>query len=150
MQRSISYKRPLAPIAYIVLFVLYSSMSSIYTFLPPMLAVLFVLFNKALEKNDTFMLLLVIFCLVVFEANHGYSLFTTVIYFYIVYKFIMPKLIQNFSCNSCIKVSYLLLAYVGYYLFLGLIANIFLLPTPNVSYYIIYYIVMEFFIVSLL
>jgi len=150
MQRSISHQKPLTPIIYIVLFVLYGSLSSIYPILPPLFAILFVLFTKALERKDTAYIILVSFCLVIFEANYGYILFSSILYFYLVYKFIMPKIIQNFSCTSCIKISYVLFAYIGYFLFLTLISNIFLFELPEINYYIIYYIVIEFFIVSLL
>ncbi len=150
MQRSITHQKPLTLFAYIFFFVIYESLSSIYLFLPPLLAVLFVLFAKALKSGNTVSVLLVSFCLVVFEAENGYLLFSTIIYFAIVYKFIMPQLNKNFSCNSCINISYVLLAYLGYYLFCILLSNIFLLPMPSINYYIIYYIVIEFFIVSIL
>ena len=150
MQRSISHQKPLTPVGYVLFFILYSSLSSIYLFLPPLLAILFVLFLRALEQEDFLLLMIISVCLVVFEANKGYLLFSTIVYFSLAYKFIMPKIIQNFSCASCIKISYVLVAYIGYYLFLALIANIFLLPLPHIDYYIIYYIVIEFFIVSVL
>jgi len=150
MQRSISHQKPLVPFIYIVLFAIYGSLSSIYLFLPPLLAVLFVLFSQALKRDDLLMLLLVSFCLLLFEANKGYMLFSTIVYFGIVYKFVMPKIIQSFSCNSCIKISYVLLAYVGYYIYLVIISSVFLLPVPEINFYIIYYIIIEFFLVSLL
>jgi len=150
MQRSISHQNTVDTIGYILFFIVYSSLSSIYPILPPMFAVLFVLFSRALDNKDTLYIVLVSFCLVIFEANNGYILFSSIIYFYIVYKFIIPKITQNFSCHECIKISNLLLAYVGYFLFLTLISNIFLLTTPEISYYIVYYIVIEFFLVSLL
>jgi len=150
MQRSISNHKPLTPLIYIALYVLYSSLGSIYPILPPLLSVLFVLFSKALQRDDFLAILLISFCLLVFEANYGYLLFSSIIYFYIQDKFIMPKIIQNFSCNSCIKISYVLFTYLGYFLFLTLLANIFLFESPELNYYIIYYIVIEFFIVSLL
>ena len=150
MQRSISHQKPLVPFLYIALFAVYSSLSSIYLFLPPLLAVLYVLFSNALKRDDLLMLVLVSFCLLLFEANKGYMLFSTIVYFGIVHKFIMPKIIQNFSCSSCIKISYVLLAYLGYYIYLVVISNIFLLPAPEINFYIIYYIIIEFFLVSLL
>ena len=150
MQRSISHQKPLVPFLYIVLFAIYGSLSSVYLFLPPLLAVLFVLFSQALKKDDLLMLVLVSFCLLLFEANKGYMLFSTIVYFGIVYKFIMPKIIQNFSCSSCIKISYVLLAYLGYYIYLVIISSVFLLPPPEINFYIIYYIIIEFFLVSLL
>jgi len=150
MQRSITHYKPLVPIFYVVLFIVYGSLSTIYPLLPPFFAVLLVLFSKALDTNDSIFILLISLCLVIYEANFGYILFSSIIYFYIVNKFIMPKLTQNFSCTSCVRIAYVLLAYIGYYLFLTLLSNIFLLETPDIDYYIIYYIVIEFFIVSLL
>ena len=150
MQRSLSHQKPLVPFIYIILFIIYGSLSSIYLFLPPLLAVLFVLFSKAMDKKDFLLLILISFCLLLFEANKGYMMFSTVVYFALVYKFIMPKIIQSFSCNSCIKISYVLFAYLGYYIYLVLISNIFLLPPPELSFYIFYYMVIEFFLVSLL
>jgi len=150
MQRSISNQKPIVPLFYIVLYVLYSSLGSIYPFLPPLLSVLFVLFSRALNRGDSIAVVLISFCLLVFEANYGYLLFSSIVYFYIQYKFIMPKIIQNFSCNFCIKISYVLFTYLGYFAFLTLISNIFLLEAPEINYYIVYYIVIEFFIVSLI
>jgi hypothetical protein len=150
MQRSIINQRPLAAFLYIVFFTVYESLSSIYLFLPPMLAVLYVLFSRALKEEDTIFVLLVSFCLVVFEAEKGYLIFSTIIYFTLVYKFIMPKLEQNFSCNYCIKLSYVLLAYIGFFIYSLIISNIFLLPPPSIDYYVLYYMVIEFLIVSIL
>ncbi len=150
MQRSISHQKPLVPFLYIALFAIYGSLSSVYLFLPPLLAVLYVLFSSALKRDDLLMLVLVSFCLLLFESNKGYMLFSTIIYFGIVHKFIMPKITQSFSCSSCIKISYVLLAYLGYYIYLVLVSTIFLLPVPEINFYIIYYIIIEFFLVSLL
>ncbi len=150
MQRSLSHKNPLIALLYVVAFVFYSSLSSIYPMLPPMFGVLFVLFSRVLEEKDTLYIALISFCLIIFEANYGYPLFSSIIYFYIVYKFILPKISQSFSCTWCIRASSVLLAYIGYFLFLSFISYIFLLPYPEFSYYIVYYIVIEFFFVSLL
>jgi len=108
------------------------------------------LYSNALKREDFLLLMIISFCLLIYEANKGYLLFSTIIYFSLAYKFVMPKIIQNVSCKSCIKLSFVLLSYVGYYLFLALIAKVFLLPLPNIDYYIVYYIVIEFFLVSIL
>jgi len=150
MQRSLTYQRALRPLLYVGLFILYSSLGTIYPVLPPLLGLLFVLFIRTLDKEQFFVLLLISFCLIVFEANNGYIFFSSIFYFYTVYKFILPKIQQSFNCYSCIRLSYILLAYIGYFLFLALISKIFLLPEVTLDYYIIYYIVIEFFLVSLL
>ena len=150
MQRSISDQKPIVPFVYIALYVLYSSLGSIYLILPPLLAVLYVLFSKAMDRKDYIAVTLISFCLLVFEANYGYMLFSSIIYFYIQYKLIMPKIKQTISCSVCIKVAYILFSYLGYFLFLTLIANIFLLESPEINLYVLYYMFIEFFIVSLL
>ena len=151
MQRSITNKKSLASLlGYFFLFVIYESLSSIYLFLPPMFAVLFLLFANALKSKNNLALLFVSLSLVLFETDRGYMLFSSLIYFVLIYKFILPKLQQNFSCQSCIKISYVLLAYLGFFFFTLLLSNIFLIPVPSINYYIVYYIVIEFFLVSIL
>jgi len=150
MQRSISNQKYLTTLSYVVFFILYSSLASIYLLLPPMLSVLFVLYSDSLKREDTLYIFLMSLCLVVFEANNGYVLFSSVIYLYSIHKFILPKILKSFSCSVCIKISSILLVYIGYYLFLTLISSIFLLESPQMNYYIIYYIVVEFFIVMFL
>ena len=150
MQRSITYKNPVKVLFYIVLFLLYSSLATIYIYLPPLLGILFFLLSKSIRNDDMILALIISFCLVVFEVNNGYLLFSSIIYLTLADRFAIPKIIQNFSCASCVKVSYILLSYIGYYLFLLLASKIFILDTPSFNYYIVYYIVIEFLFVSLL
>jgi hypothetical protein len=150
MQRNSTHQKSLTPLLYIIFFIVYESLSSVYLFLPPLFGVLFVLFVYALNKEDVPSLFTILLCLLLFEADKGYTLFTSIIYFIIAYKFIMPKIIQNVSCNSCVKISYILLAYFGFFLFNVILSKLFLLPMPAINYYIVYYIVVEFLIVSLL
>jgi hypothetical protein len=150
MQRSITYQKPINLFYYVVLFVLYSSLSAIYPLLPPMFAVLFMFFIRALDSKNSLYIAIISLCLVIFEANNGYTLFSSILYFYIIYKIFLPKIEQNFSCPICLKISYLLLSYIGYFFFLTLWSSIFLLSPPDINYYIVYYIVIEFFFVSLL
>jgi len=151
MQRSISNKKSLIRyFFYLGLYILYSSLGTIYPFLPPFLAVLFAFYAHAMEKENFIELLFVIAALLVFEANYGFMLFSSIIYFYIQYKFILPKIKQNISCSMCINILSVSLSYVGYFVFLALLANIFLLEKPSFNYYIIFYIIIEFLLVSLL
>jgi len=151
MQRSITHNQPLAVFLYLLAFIYYSSLSSIYPILPPLFGLLLLLFSKAMSRSSNILFILSIsLALLVFEANFGYLLFSSIIYFYLLEKFVLPKIEKNFSCELCIKFSYILFAYIGYFLFLALFSNIFMLEMPLLSYYIIYYILVEFFIVSLL
>lgn len=150
MQRSLANQRPLKFILYVGLFVIYSSLATIYPVLPPLFGLLFIFFIRAIKRDQILYLVFISFCLLVFEANNGYLFFSSIFYFYTIYKFVLPKIQQSFNCSSCVRLSYILLAYIGYFLFLTLLSKIFLLPEVKLDYYIIYYIVIEFFLVSLL
>jgi len=151
MRRSFTYQGVIGPLVYTVLYILYSSLSSIYLFLPPLFSLLFFLFVHSLRREHLLSLVFISFALLVFEANYGEVFFSTIFYFYIATKFLLPKIEQSFNCYSCIRILYVLLAYIGYFLFLLLISQIFLLPIEvHISYYMLYYIIIEFFLVSLL
>lgn len=150
MQRSISYKNPLTPYLYVVAFLLYTALSGVYLFLPPMLAILFIFFSKALKKENPVSLFLIFICLLLFEAENGYVLFSTVIYFAVMYRYIMPKITQSLGCNSCIKLLTVILVYIGFFVFHSVLSSVFLLPEPSINYYVIYYIAIEFLIMSIL
>ena len=150
MQRSISYKNPLDPFLYFILFIGYESLCSIYLFLPPLFALLFVLFIDALDNKKSVNFIFVLLALVVYEASMGFSLFISIIYFSILYKFVVPKLKKSINQPYLLKIVYVLLAYLGFFVFLELLSTIFLLQPPEISYYVIYYMFIEFFIVSLI
>lgn len=150
MQRSSINQKSLTHLAiYFFAFMVYESFYTIYPFLPPLFGILFYFFVKSLENEDSVSLAVVLLCLIIFESTNGYALFSSIMYLFLAYKFILPKIIQNFNCYSCVKFSYVFLSYFGFYFVNALIANIFLLPMPDLSYMIIYYIVIEFLIVSL-
>lgn len=150
MQRSLSYKNPLAIYLYGVLFLLYTALSGIYLFLPPLLTVLYFYFSKSLKKEDSITLFLVIFCLLLFESENSYVLFSTIIYFSILHKYIIPKIVKSSSCTACINFMIVVFVYIGFFLFYSFLSNIFLFPLPSINYYVIYYIVIEFLILSIL
>jgi membrane-associated HD superfamily phosphohydrolase len=150
MQRSISYQNPLTPLLYAALFILYTALSGIYLFLPPFFAILYVLFSRALKQENTASIFLVSFCLLFFEAQNSYMLFSTIIYFSLIHKYVVAKIKQNFNCNLCVKFSIVFLVYIGFFIFNLLLSNIFLFPMPSINYYVIYYVAVEFLILNLL
>jgi len=150
MQRSITYKNPIIAILFFFIFILYESLSSIYLFLPPMLAVLLLQFIRSIQNRDVVLLFFILLSLLVYEADKGYHAFSIIIYFFLLYRYILPTLTQSISCTICIKFLYVLLAYIGLYLFTYLLSTIFLISAPSFNYYMIYYIVIEFILVSVL
>jgi len=150
MQRSIFNKKFIALTSYIIFFIIYESLSNIYLFLPPLFAVLFVLFIRKIKQDDALFVFSIAFCLLIYEADKGFLAFSSIIYFALIYRFVVPKIVKNFGCEPCVNITYVSLAYMGFFLFSLLLARIFETPEPALSYYIIYYIVIEFFLVSML
>lgn len=150
MQRSIINKNYLTSFIYVILFMTYSALSGVYQFLPHFLAVIFVLFTISLKKNDSLSLILISICLLIFEAENGYVLFSTIIYFLIIYKYVMPNIVKVISCVSCTRGLMVIFVYIGFFVFHYFLSNIFMLPLPGLSYYVVYYMIIDFFIVSII
>lgn len=130
-----------------IAFSLYQSLSSVYLLLPPLLGVLFFYFIAALKKEDISALLLVIVLLFVFEAEKDFLLFSTLVYFTFVYRFVIPRLYVMISCELCLKAILLLLAYLGFLLFSYILNQVLWVEPPSFDWHIFYYIIIEFFLV---
>lgn len=150
MQRSLSYQNALAGVAYLLLFLVYEGVTSIYLLLPPLLGLLFFHFMRSIEHQSLGYLFLVIVMLLIYETEKGYLLFSTLVYFAFLYRFVVPKLEQTVHCAWCLKLIYTVLAYAGFWLFAVLLHQMLWLPLPSIDWHIVYYIVIEFFLVSLL
>ena len=147
MQRSLANQKILSDIAIAIAFVLYQSLSSIYLFLPPLLGVLFFYFIHALEKEDVRSLVLIIILLLVFEAEKDFLLFGTLVYFTFVYRFIIPRLRIVISCDLCLKVIFLFLAYPGFIMYSYILNQVLWVETPSFDWHLFYYMFIEFFMV---
>ncbi len=150
MQRNRAYQNTLIPIWSLPLFLVYESLSSLYLLLPPLLGLLFVLMMEAYEREDTRSLFVIIAMLVIFEAEKGYLFLSTFLYFVLLYRLLIPLLKQYIVCESCLRMFYVILAYVGYTLLMMLLSQIFLFEIPVFGSYMIYYIIIEFLLIQLL
>lgn len=147
MQRSFTDQKILSRIGIAIAFVLYQSLSSIYLLLPPLLGVLFFYFIRAMENEDVGALAFVIVLLLVFEAEKGFLLFSALVYFTFVYRFVIPRLRVMISCEICLKVFFLFLAYPGFILYSYVLNQVLWVETPSVDWHIVYYMFFEFFLV---
>ena len=150
MQRSLTYKSALRYALWSLLYALYVSLGSIYLFLPPLLALLFFFFHEALRRESSVMLFFIVIDILVLEAQKDFLTFTLIIYFLLLERFLVPKIEQSINSRHLRNFLYVLLAYGGYVLFAALLSQIFLIPGISFDFYILYYIVIEFFIVSVL
>ncbi|MDD5717464.1 MAG: hypothetical protein PHW64_06635 [Sulfuricurvum sp.] len=150
MQRSFPYQNIISQLALVGLFVIYISLSSIYLLFPPLLAILFFAYYDALGKHDLFGLLLVVFMLVIFEAEKGFWFGSTIVFFTVLSKYLLPKLEQLIQCRICMGAIFVALAYPGYWLFIWIANGVLLLPPPSVDWHMGLYMIIEFLIISVI
>jgi hypothetical protein len=150
MQRSITYKSIVSDLLWVAVFGIYIALSSIYLFLPPMLAVLGYLYYRALQRHDLFSLIVASVMLLMFEAEKGYWFGSTLLFFTLISHYVIPKLEQTMQCTVCIKGIFVLLSYVGFSLFLGLINSILLLPLPSLDWHVLFYMAIEFALIAII
>lgn len=96
------------------------------------------------------MLLLVVALSLVYEADKGYLFLSSLVYFSFIYKFVLPKIEQLIECKRCIHFLYIILAYIGFWLFSMLLQQIFWLELATIDWHVLWYIVIEFLLVGLL
>jgi len=150
MQRSFTYQTYSIKILLFILFIFYENLTSIYLFLPPLLTFLYIFMSDSIKRNDSLSFIFIIIILIIFEVDKGLVPFSSIIYFLLLDRFIMPKVIQNFSCMTCINISYVLFVYFGFFLFYKIIATIFFISPLVFNYHTIYYMFIEFLLLSFL
>lgn len=150
MQRSISYKNTVSELVWVAIFAIYIALSSIYLFLPPMLALLGFLYYRALQRHDLFSLIVASVMLLMFEAEKGYWFGSTLVFFTIISHYVIPKLEQVVQCAVCIKGIFVLLSYVVFSLFLGVVNSILLLPLPALDWHVVFYMAIEFALIAIM
>jgi len=147
MQRSFTYQKILKGLGIAIVFGLYQSLSSIYLLLPPLFGVLFFYFIHALKKENLPALVLIIGLLLIFEAEKDFLLFSSLVYFTFVYRFVIPRLRMMISCKVCLKVLLMVLAYLGFILYSIILNQVLWVEVPSFDWHIFYYMFIEFFLV---
>jgi hypothetical protein len=147
MQRSIPYQNALSQLLLVGAFLVYTGLSTLYLFLPPLLAVLFLAFYKALSRHDLFGVLIVVMMMLIFEAEKGFWFGSTVLYFTLVSRMVIPKIEQVVQCRPCMGGIFVLFSYPGYWLFIWMANQMFLLELPAMDWHIGLYIAIEFLMV---
>ncbi|MGE4471800.1 MAG: hypothetical protein AB7D20_03310 [Sulfuricurvum sp.] len=150
MQRSIPYQNIISKLLLIALFIGYISLSSIYLLLPPLLAVLFFAYHDALSKNDLFGLSIVSVMLLVFEAEKGFWFGSTIIFFTLLSRYVIPKLEQVIQCRICMAAIFVLLAYPGYWIYVWIVDQVLLFQLPVLDWHIALYMIVEFLVIAAL
>ncbi len=132
------------------IYLVYESLSNIYLFLPPLFGILFFYYIRSVDKQDIAMLLLVVALSLVYEADKGYLFLSSLVYFSFIYKFVLPKLEQFIQCKGCLYFIYIVLAYIGFWLFSLLLQQVLWLELATIDWHVVWYILFEFLLVGLL
>jgi hypothetical protein len=149
MQRNFTHQNRIDGLLYLFVFVIYESMSGTYLLLPPLFSILLLLFANTLKRKDTFGLVLVGIALLFFEAQKNYTAFSSVVYALLLYKLVITRLTSFTKCESCIKAVIVGLSYPGFFIFSWFLSQVFILPLPDIDYYVAYYMVFEFVVLLL-
>jgi len=150
MQRSFPYQNVISRLFLVGLFVVYISLSSIYLLLPPLVAVLFFAYYNALSRHDLFGLIIVALMLLIFEAEKGFWIGSTLLFFTVLSRYLLPKLEQLIQCRICIGAIFVALAYPGYWIFVWIANGVLLLPPPAIDWHIGLYMIIEFLMITAL
>jgi hypothetical protein len=150
MQRTLLYQNIISRLFLVVLFVGYASLSSIYLLFPPLLAVLFFAYHNALTKHDLFTLVTIAIMMLFFEAEKGFWFGSTILFFTLLSRYLIPKIEQVIQCKTCMAAIFVVLAYLGYWVFVWFINQLFLLGLPMIDWHIVLYMIIEFLVIATL
>jgi len=150
MQRSRNDQNPLTRLSVVALFIVYEALSMRYLFLPPLFGVLFYLYIHALDTGDSKRFFSVAAMLLVAETAKGYPLFSTVAFYTFSYFTVLPKLRVGVSCPLCVNGLIVVYGYLGYWAFLALLSSMFVFASPQIDFRLLFYMLIEFFVVGLL
>ncbi len=149
MQRSITYQNALSNLFWVVAFAMYSALSSIYLFLPPMLALMGYFFYRSLLRNDLYSLVIFTIMLLMIEAEKGYWFGSSILFFILMSHYILPYLEQTMRCKLCIKALFVASSYLLFWVFLTMIDGVLLLELPAFDWHAFLYMVIEFALIAM-
>jgi hypothetical protein len=125
-----------------ILAVIYESLSTIYSFLPPLFGLtILALFYR--PKESTFYLLL--FYLLLFESDHMLITLSTLLFAWIIIKIIMPFIEEIIACKICLHTISIALSYFGFFMLSSLFSFIWGINTGMHYDYLalLYFVVVE-------
>ena len=139
MQRSIPDYRPIVSILLVIGLFFYESITSLFTYITPLSGFIFLYLIENIEKKDKSLINLILFIyLAYFELDRGFFLFSSVILFFLYYNLFHKELSSSAMCHNCLRITYIFIYYIGFYilnLFAALIFN-HELPKFDITYII--------------
>lgn len=150
MQRNFTYKEVIGGTLALLLLTVYESISSILYLLPPLIGAAFYMFVDFAEKKQIFKLSLLILFLFMIEADKGLMFGTLLLFFTLAYYLLIPYIKTIVSSEIVYKITLVLVAYIGYFLFLTLIGLFVKETLFDFSWILFYYALFETLLAVLL
>ena len=144
LQRNIIDKKFVSYLFLFLLF-LYDNLSTIYSFLPQLLGIYFLIFINLLEDKKADYRIILFFILVLFyESNRDFPTFTLMFSFTFLYIFVLPIIDQYISCGKCKQYIYIVLSYLFYLIVSWVLGYMFHETIFEISFlWFLYYILLD-------
>ncbi len=135
----------------LVLAVIYASIVPMFYYLTPLIGFSFYYLLEHFEDEDYYLKNSVVFIyMILVEINYGFFLFSFLILFLLSYRVILRVVKESIFCKWCLPMLYVILGYIGYYLFNLFLSNIFNLEMPSIGWGYLVFIVVDIVLVFLL
>ena len=145
MRRNSTHQNYLRLFGFSAVLLLGQIMSTLYPFIPTFVGVVFCYlvleFNR--REESALPLLLSFLYLIFYDLNKGFYLFSYVILFAVVYKFALYRIQNVITCDNCILVVYVTIAYFGHFLLNAFFSYLDNEAFPYFSNYYFYYIFID-------
>lgn len=141
MQRNSTNIRTLThDLLWLVPLVIYEALGTIYFLMPPLFG--FMVALLVINKRKRYLPLVLLY-LLFYEADHGFFICSSWFFLFIFFRFALP-IIEDYIVSRSFTVFLTITAcYIGYFLFVLLINFIFGLATPQWSWLLMYYVLIE-------
>lgn len=139
MRRNSTDQNYVGLLTFSVLLFVAQMLSSLYPFIPSLMGFLFcyvILYVH--DENEKLPLFLAFAYLCFYDVYKGFYLFSSVILFFLFYRFARENIQQKTSCQNCILALYVIVGYLGHYLINVCLAYFFNTSFPYFSNHYFY------------
>lgn len=147
MRRNSTYQNALNTGLYLAFLIIYNFFSSMYLFLPPLFAVLFLYFIGLVKNLRYYTMFCFIIIICSFEVSKGFYPGVLIVVYSLVYIFLFPKITTIFSNYNLFEFFYAPIIYILYFLLNSLIILFYNANVDIWSMMIVWYIVCESIII---
>ncbi len=143
MRRNSTHKETLKAIALFTLIISYGALTDMLYYLPPLLGVAFVLFCRFMDKQQYHYLLPIVLFLLFFEATKGFFWLSAVLFFFLSYYLVIPRIRNLLGCEKCLVPIFVFYAYFGFYALVHIVVLFLGLHAPEFSWMLLYFALFE-------